>query len=141
MDHVDSVQDPRTTLGQHEPTVELRDRDGKASRTDFPVEHRAVDVEIRSVRGKAERNAGQPMDDQGRHGRVVGKVRVHVANAATIHLVGEPHRLRQDRDAAEEEVPAPARAAQDLPPGPAVGGRRAAEEMQLARRIGSDTNG
>ena len=99
----------------------------------LPVEHPAVLVQIGAVRGEAERDPGQPSDDEPRHRGMVGEVAVHVGDAVGLHPAGRVGDLRQAGERTQEEVRAAPGPGEHVVPRAQVGARTAAQPEELAR--------
>ena len=111
-------------LGEDEPAVVLGDGGDERGLSHLLREHRAVDVQVRAVRGEAERDAGQPVDDEPGQRRVAGEVAVDVLHAVGLHLPGGVGGARDERECPGEEL----RAAPGAPQG-------RGERRQVAARV------
>ncbi len=123
-DHVDAVGEALAALGEDEPAVVLGDGGDERGLGHLLREHRAVDVQVRAVRGEAERDAGQPVDDEPGQRRVAGEVAVDVLHAVGLHLPGGVRGAREERECPGEEL----RAAPGAP-------QRRGERRQVAARV------
>ena len=99
--HVDAAMDDDYFVGellaafpQDKVAVVLRNGDDEVRRGDFFPQHVPVAVKVAAVRGKAEGNAGQTMDDKRRGRGMAAKISVKVGDPLLRHATGEVHGCR-----------------------------------------------
>jgi len=94
VDDFDAVR--RVAAIEQEPTVVLGDRHHEARVGGLALEEHRAEEEVVGVRREAEGDAGQPMDDPGRGGRLVGEVRVDVRHPLTCDYAGKDDSVGED---------------------------------------------
>ena len=141
MDDVNFFPHPVPAFLNHELFVVGGDGHRERCGFDLLLEHPPVNVQVRAVGRETEGHAGEPMNDQGRHRRMVHKVRVNVPDLATLDFVSEADRLHEDADGANKEVEASAGLAHHLGPKAEIGKRPAANKVPLGAQDGPGDKG
>jgi hypothetical protein len=111
MDHLDLVG-RRIPCGRlDDRAVVRRDRHDECGLRDLGGQHGPVDVQVRTVRREAVRDAGQPVHEPAGERRVVREVAMDVIDPLVDHRQRHVSDLWEDPEPAQEEVGAAPRSA------------------------------